>query len=83
MAYIRFQSTPVITDGRTTVNSSGCTDAASFQSTPVITDGRTVDKYIESVSSKFQSTPVITDGRTVRGTATCCAKIVSIHARHH
>ena len=60
-----FQSTPVITDGRT---ATGCTMAASsvlFQSTPVITDGRTFSAT-DGVPpcAGFQSTPVITDGRT-------------------
>ena len=36
-----FQSTPVITDGRTKDFSNSGSIVVSFQSTPVITDGRT------------------------------------------
>ena len=37
-----FQSTPVITDGRTSTFASGPAYFMTFQSTPVITDGRTL-----------------------------------------
>ena len=36
-----FQSTPVITDGRTAYRMAAMIRVAMFQSTPVITDGRT------------------------------------------
>ena len=61
-----FQSTPVITDGRTTTPRSSRAGSCRFQSTPVITDGRTAMAGFQcGISWLFQSTPVITDGRTV------------------
>ena len=65
MSASTFQSTPVITDGRTRrlVGIAGC--PRSFQSTPVITDGRTAAAVeVFATPPLFQSTPVITDGRT-------------------
>ena len=62
-----FQSTPVITDGRTRRQTWQHLQRLEFQSTPVITDGRTlVGDYIKGQLEVFQSTPVITDGRTGR-----------------
>ena len=61
----RFQSTPVITDGRTWWAGTSNPSVDGFQSTPVITDGRTLALPLSSPDSiVFQSTPVITDGRT-------------------
>ena len=60
-----FQSTPVITDGRTKITRAEPFAAQVFQSTPVITDGRTVVATVHTLRLlRFQSTPVITDGRT-------------------
>src|SRR5438034_680686 len=60
-----FQSTPVITDGRTPDTIMVGPAQKQFQSTPVITDGRTSPSCTPSYTPlAFQSTPVITDGRT-------------------
>ncbi len=40
-----FQSTPVITDGRTITALNTQIDLLGFQSTPVITDGRTPGRF--------------------------------------
>ena len=64
-ALFLFQSTPVITDGRTRQLDALGLGGLQFQSTPVITDGRTqVTMLVLGKVNLFQSTPVITDGRT-------------------
>ena len=61
----RFQSTPVIADGRTSKEQRDKLESWLFQSTPVIADGRTdVADRINAEHAMFQSTPVIADGRT-------------------
>ena len=63
---VMFQSTPVITDGRTGAGVVHLGVHQLFQSTPVITDGRTQVASVDTLLQRlFQSTPVITDGRTL------------------
>ncbi len=66
LACSEFQSTPVITDGRTFHVQLSTSIDMEFQSTPVITDGRTPLVHRVLIRLVFQSTPVITDGRTLR-----------------
>ena len=80
----RFQSTPVIADGRTVSAAPSSVLAARFQSTPVIADGRTkISRATLYREMKFQSTPVIADGRTFKTIIKEVDRVVvSIHARH-
>jgi len=60
----RFQSTPVIADGRRRNRPLSLAVQLLFQSTPVIADGRrTPDCHRRLADGLFQSTPVIADGR--------------------
>ena len=62
-----FQSTPVITDGRTVTDSGGTLRQAGFNPRPSSLTGEPADGgYGAGPKKKFQSTPVITDGRTAR-----------------
>ena len=61
----RFQSTSVISDGRTKA-ADVSVNSFEFQSTSVISDGRTVPRSPSgTVLLMFQSTSVISDGRTM------------------
>ena len=62
----RFQSAPVIADGRTPwLMFARCCRSLAFQSAPVIADGRTHTKWTTCTQPCwFQSAPVIADGRT-------------------
>ena len=78
-----FQSTPVITDGRTLTREQAL-HLMQFQSTPVITDGRTLcGAALHTLQKEFQSTPVITDGRTGQIVFELIPLNVSIHTRHY
>jgi len=63
-AYVKFQSTSVIADGRKQRPTPHLRPASRFQSTSVIADGRKVASIaIYSGLTQFQSTSVIADGR--------------------
>ena len=58
-----FQSTPVITDGRTIGLIDELHEHKTFQSTPVITDGRTLTShYAPSTWSSFNPHPSLLTG---------------------
>ena len=80
----KFQSTPVITDGRTIAAGEGGGFYHQFQSTPVITDGRTL------LANGFNLQPRSFNPRPSSLTGEPCGvpdmtidQLVSIHARHH
>ena len=84
MSSLRFQSTPVIANGRIDWSLSGLAPDAWFQSTPVIANGRIdLSKGQRSPDLWFQSTPVIANGR-ISGQRIYPDAIpeVSIHARY-
>ena len=71
---MRFQSAPVITDGRSISGPAVPGSSQEFQSAPVITDGRSYEwDHCSNISSLFQSAPVITDGRS--GFYACLAEV--------
>ena len=79
-----FQSTPVITDGRTLACTSPNSARSGFNPRPSSLTGERQDGVTEDrVIELFQSTPVITDGRTACGRGHAACQPVSIHARHH
>ncbi len=59
-----FQSTPVITDGRTARRSSENNIPTGFNPRPSSLTGERQAGCLAAIVSRFQSTPVITDGRT-------------------
>ena len=60
----RFQSAPVIADGRAASAAYILADAMLFQSAPVIADGRAMTfQEAPAITPLFQSAPVIADGR--------------------
>ena len=77
-----FQSTPVITDGRTDRNQQQGDTARRFNPRPSSLTGEQSLNPDLLIPEKFQSTPVIADGRTVDNTRFKAYDGVSIHARH-
>ncbi len=80
----RFQSTPVIANGRIQRRRRIRSFALWFQSTPVIANGR-IDWSLSGLAPDawFQSTPVIANGRIPSPPVTSATPIaVSIHARY-
>ena len=80
----KFQSTPVIANGRIELFKDPITDSGTFQSTPVIANGRiSLSRVMRGAFLAFQSTPVIANGRIPSGLrAGRRGKPVSIHARY-
>ena len=79
-----FQSTPVITDGRTTQLRRPAGVPEVFQSTPVITDGRTSRAFFGgALNNRFNPRPSSLTGEPAAFTEETGIEIVSIHARHH
>ena len=60
----QFQSTPVITDGRTALRAEFLPSAHGFNPHPSLLTGELKRSGISAHGVLFQSTPVITDGRT-------------------
>ena len=80
----KFQSTPVIADGRIGTCASRSRPRWCFNPRPSLLTGESVRRVIDgSMLTLFQSTPVIADGRIL---AMCQVSReiaeVSIHARH-
>ncbi len=66
---LEFQSTPVITDGRTQGTDKDMDWREKFQSTPVITDGRTwLQKHLHPCSRCFNPRPSSLTGEHFGGT---------------
>ena len=79
-----FQSTPVITDGRTLQVLAMISLRLLFQSTPVITDGRTShSQHRHPAQAGFNPRPSSLTGEPVTDRERMAALAVSIHARHH
>ncbi len=79
-----FQSTPVITYGRTDKAAAVAATFGVFQSTPVITDGRTPGAHPERPRHEgFNPRPSSLTGEPLGGVVLVVTGQVSIHARHH
>ena len=84
MVSLTFQSTPVITDGRTPGQYGAASAPQKFQSTPVITDGRTVvDNGRSGALAGFNPRPSSLTGEPTENPNNAHQIVVSIHARHH
>ena len=78
-----FQSTPVITDGRTTHCGWPSPLETCFNPHPSLLTGEPHPTSAPVPPYGFQSTPVITDGRTMSDLLTLSDIAVSIHTRHY
>ena len=79
-----FQSTPVITDGRTGALCLPSRACCKFQSTPVITDGRTnLVRVVGGRDFRFNPRPSSLTGERRAKQHQAAQNSVSIHARHH
>ena len=83
MSVWKFQSTPVIANGRIYAAAAAARSDSEFQSTPVIANGR-IDITIGQgpIADSFNPRPLLLTGESYPSHTTPYRRYVSIHARY-